>query len=61
MLDLELAPGDKVDVGATLNGGLTPTKIKLAIQKTRELFESLGVKTRLSQYGVGVDKNTRCY
>lgn len=31
-------------------------KIDLAIQKTREFFESLGVKTRLSQYGVGAEK-----
>jgi NADP-dependent alcohol dehydrogenase len=31
-------------------------KIDLAIRKTREFFESLGVKTRLSQYGVGADK-----
>jgi NADP-dependent alcohol dehydrogenase len=31
-------------------------RIDLAIQKTREFFESLGVKTRLSQYGVSADK-----
>lgn len=31
MLDLELAPGDKVHVGAALNGGLTPMEIKLAV------------------------------
>jgi NADP-dependent alcohol dehydrogenase len=31
-------------------------KIDLAIQKTREFFESLGVKTHLSQYGIGADK-----
>jgi NADP-dependent alcohol dehydrogenase len=31
-------------------------KIDLAIQKTREFFESLGVKTRLSAYGVTADK-----
>ncbi len=31
-------------------------KINLAIHKTREFFESLGVKTRLSQYGVTPDK-----
>lgn len=31
-------------------------RIDQAIQKTREFFESLGVKTHLSQYGVGVDK-----
>lgn len=31
-------------------------KVDLAIQKTREFFESLGVKTRLSEYGVKADK-----
>jgi NADP-dependent alcohol dehydrogenase len=31
-------------------------KIDLAIKKTREFFESLGVKTRLSEYGVTADK-----
>lgn len=31
-------------------------KIDLAIAKTREFFESVGIKTRLSQYGVGADK-----
>lgn len=31
-------------------------KIDLAIQKTREFFESLGAKTRLSQHNVGADK-----
>jgi NADP-dependent alcohol dehydrogenase len=31
-------------------------KIDLAIRKTREFFETLGIKTRLSEYGVGVDK-----
>ncbi|MGV8059771.1 MAG: iron-containing alcohol dehydrogenase [Smithellaceae bacterium] len=36
--------------------GSEEEKIDLAIQKTREFFESLGVKTRLSQYGVGTDK-----
>ncbi len=30
-------------------------KIELAIQKTREFFESLGIKTRLSEYGVKPD------
>ena len=30
--------------------------IDLAIKKTREFFESLGVKTHLSQYGVTADK-----
>lgn len=31
-------------------------KIDLAIKKTREFFESLGLKTRLSEYGVDADK-----
>ena len=31
-------------------------KIDLAIQKTRSFFESLGIKTRLSEYGVTADK-----
>lgn len=31
-------------------------KIDLAIRKTREFFESLGVKTRLSEHGVTADK-----
>lgn len=31
-------------------------KIDLAIRKTRAFFESLGVKTRLSQYGIEADK-----
>jgi NADP-dependent alcohol dehydrogenase len=31
-------------------------KIDRAIQKTREFFESIGIKTRLSQYGVTADK-----
>jgi NADP-dependent alcohol dehydrogenase len=31
-------------------------RVDLAIQKTRDFFESLGVKTHLSQYGVGADK-----
>jgi len=31
-------------------------KIDLAIQKTRDFFESLGVKTHLSRYGVTADK-----
>jgi NADP-dependent alcohol dehydrogenase len=31
-------------------------KINLAIRKTREFFESLGIKTRLSEYGVTADK-----
>ncbi len=36
--------------------GSKEEKIDLAIQKTREFFESLGIKTRLSQYGVTADK-----
>ncbi len=32
------------------------SKIDLAISKTREFFESLGVKTRLSEYGVTADR-----
>lgn len=39
-----------------IESGSEKEKIDLAIQKTREFFESLGVKTRLSQYGVGADK-----
>lgn len=37
------------------NGG-EDEKIDLAIKQTREFFESLGVKTHLSQYGVTADK-----
>jgi NADP-dependent alcohol dehydrogenase len=36
--------------------GSEEEKIDMAIQKTREFFESLGVKTRLSQHGVGADQ-----
>jgi len=36
--------------------GSEEEKIDLAIRKTREFFESLGVKTHLSQYGVGADQ-----
>lgn len=36
--------------------GSEEEKIDLAIQKTREFFESLGVKTHLSQYGVEANK-----
>jgi len=39
-----------------INKGSEKEKIDLAIEKTREFFESLGVKTRLSEYGVGADK-----
>lgn len=31
-------------------------KIDLAIEKTREFFDSLGIKTRLSDYGVSADR-----
>ena len=36
--------------------GSEEEKIDLAIQKTRDFFESLGIKTRLSAYGVGADQ-----
>jgi len=36
--------------------GTDDEKIDLAIQKTRSFFESLGVKTHLSDYGVTADK-----
>jgi len=36
--------------------GSDDEKIDLAIQKTRNFFESLGIKTRLSEYGVTADK-----
>lgn len=36
--------------------GTDDEKIDLAIRKTREFFESLGIKTRLSEYGVTADK-----
>ena len=36
--------------------GTEDEKIDLAIQKTREFFESLGIKTSLSEYDVGEDK-----
>jgi len=39
-----------------IENGSEEEKIDLAITKTREFFESLGVKNRLSEYGVGVDK-----
>jgi len=35
--------------------GSDDEKIDLAIQKTRDFFESLGVRTRLSEYGVTAD------
>ena len=39
-----------------IESGSEEEKVDLVILKTREFFESLGVKTRLSQYGVGADK-----
>jgi NADP-dependent alcohol dehydrogenase len=36
--------------------GTDEEKINLAIQKTQEFFERLGVKTRLSQYGIGAER-----
>jgi NADP-dependent alcohol dehydrogenase len=39
-----------------INQGSEKEKIDLAIEKTRKFFESLGIKTRLSEYGVGADK-----
>lgn len=38
-----------------ITSGSDEEKIDLAIQKTRAFFKSLGVKTRLSQYGVSAD------
>ncbi len=35
--------------------GSEEEKIDMAIRKTGEFFESLGVKTHLSQYGIGAD------
>lgn len=39
-----------------IEAGNDEEKIDRAIQKTRDFFESLGIKTRLSQYGVGADR-----
>jgi NADP-dependent alcohol dehydrogenase len=39
-----------------ITNGSEDEKIDAAIKKTREFFESLGIKTRLSQYGVTADK-----
>jgi NADP-dependent alcohol dehydrogenase len=39
-----------------IKDGTEDEKIDLAIQKTREFFESLGIKTSLSEYDVGEDK-----
>jgi NADP-dependent alcohol dehydrogenase len=38
-----------------INSGGEEERIDRAIEKTRDFFESLGVKTRLSQYGVTID------
>ena len=39
-----------------IKDGSNDEKADKAISKTREFFESLGIKTRLSQYGVSKDK-----
>lgn len=39
-----------------ITDGSDDEKIDEAIEKTREFFESLGIKTRLSDYNVGPDK-----
>lgn len=39
-----------------IENGSDDEKIDLSIKKTREFFESLGIKTRLSQYGITADK-----
>lgn len=39
-----------------IKDGTEDERIDLAIKKTREFFESLGIKTRLTQYGIGADK-----
>lgn len=39
-----------------IRDGNEEEKIDRAIQKTRSFFESLGVRTRLSQYGIGADQ-----
>jgi NADP-dependent alcohol dehydrogenase len=39
-----------------ITNGTENEKIDLAIKNTRKFFESLGVKTRLSEYGVTADK-----
>jgi NADP-dependent alcohol dehydrogenase len=36
--------------------GSDDAKVDQAIAKTRRFFESLGIKTRLSDYGVGADQ-----
>ena len=39
-----------------IEDGNKEERINVAIEKTRDFFESLGIKTRLSQYGIGADK-----
>jgi len=39
-----------------IESGSEDEKVDLAIQKTREFFESLGVKTHLSEYGVEANR-----
>ena len=39
-----------------INSGSENEKIDTAIRKTVEFFESLGIKTKLSQHGIGADK-----
>jgi NADP-dependent alcohol dehydrogenase len=39
-----------------IENGSEAEKIDLAITKTREFFESVGIKTHLSHYGIGADK-----
>ena len=39
-----------------IENGSDDEKIDLAITKTRDFFESLGIKTRISQYGIRADK-----
>lgn len=39
-----------------IENGSDEEKIDQAIKNTREFFESLGVKTHLSEHGVGADK-----
>jgi len=39
-----------------IHEGIDSEKADAAIAKTRTFFESLGVKTRLSEYGVGADR-----
>jgi len=40
----------------SIKEGSDDEKINAAIKKTREFFESLGIKTRLSEYGISKDK-----